>query len=369
MSISIWEKTSYYRDRNFIVVGAGFTGLWTALELKKEYPEKSVLVLEKNHIPQGASSRNAGFACFGSMSELWEDAQIMGWDASLALVEHRLKGLNKIRSYFPAEIIDFEMCGGYELIDTYFAENHLVEVNGKIAEITGTSETFSFIPEKKAQFGIDYDGSVLYNAQEGYLHPGKLLQSLTAECQKMGIEFLFGNELLAIQDSTSAVNLQTTACHLRCQTLILCTNAYTGQLLPEIDLLPARGQILLTEPIPSLKIKGAFHFDRGYCYFRDWQGRLLLGGARNLNKKAETSLDLVTTSEIQSHLEKFLQEVLLPNQQVKIAHRWSGIMAMGSTKSPIVQQFSENIYGGVRLSGMGVALAPIIAEKIISLLT
>ncbi len=70
LPVSVWEKESFFAPRDFIIVGSGFTGLWSAYYLKKRYPEKSVLILERGIIPSGASSRNAGFACFGSFTEL-----------------------------------------------------------------------------------------------------------------------------------------------------------------------------------------------------------------------------------------------------------------------------------------------------------
>ena len=71
---------------------------------------------------------------------------------------------------------------------------------------------------------------------------------------------------------------------------------------------------------------------------------------------------------MQNHLEQFLKEVILQNQNFKIAHRWSGIMAMGSDKSPIIEKISARQIAAVRLSGMGVALAPKVGEIVADLI-
>ena len=129
-----------------------------------------------------------------------------------------------------------------------------------------------------------------------------------------------------------------------------------------------RGQILLTEPLENLQLKGTFHYDEGYIYFRNLGNRILLGGARNQDFETEETTALETTEFLQNYLENFLKEVILPNQEFEISQRWSGIMAMGKEKSPIVKQISNRQIVAVRLSGMGVALAPKIGEMVGDLL-
>ena len=106
MNPSIWELETFYRNRDVIIIGAGFTGLWTAISIKENFPEKSVLVVERSSISMGASTRNAGFACFGSLTEIIGDSENMGWDKTLDLVKMRLEGLQKIQNYFKPEEID-----------------------------------------------------------------------------------------------------------------------------------------------------------------------------------------------------------------------------------------------------------------------
>ncbi|RXM40883.1 hypothetical protein BOQ62_03645 [Chryseobacterium sp. CH21] len=146
--------------------------------------------------------------------------------------------------------------------------------------------------------------------------------------------------------------------------LIYCTNAFTSKFLEKENIIPARGQVLLTEPIVGLQLKGTFHYDEGYYYFRNLGNRVLLGGGRNQDFKTEETMAFETTEFLQNHLEHFLKEVILPNNEFKIALRWSGIMAMGEEKIPIVKQLSTTQFCAVRLSGMGVALAPKIGEMI-----
>ena len=98
-----------------IIVGSGIVGLSTAVFLKKRFPKSKILVLEKGILPQGASSKNAGFACFGSLSEILEDLKSHSVDEVLSLLKSRVDGLQLLRQMLGDEALDYRSYGGYEL--------------------------------------------------------------------------------------------------------------------------------------------------------------------------------------------------------------------------------------------------------------
>ncbi|MCW3161210.1 NAD(P)/FAD-dependent oxidoreductase [Chryseobacterium oryctis] len=362
---SIWELETFYRKRNVIIVGAGFTGLWTAISIKEKFPEKTVLIIEKNSIPLGASTRNAGFACFGSLTEIIADSKKMGWEKTLELVKMRFDGLQKIQNYFKNSEIDFELCGGFEILNNDEPLHKIDEVNEKLKLITGIDKTYFLSQNKIKEFGLEKSKFLIENPFEGSLHSGKLLQKLLQKCQELKVEFLFGTEVQQVVENAHDVKVQLSEeLSIKTDKLIHCTNAFASKFLTEEEIIPARGQIILTEPIENLKLKGTFHYDEGFYYFRNLGNRILLGGGRNQDFKTEETTAFETTDFLQNHLENFLREIILPNQNIEISLRWSGIMAMGIEKNPIVKQVSERQFCAVRLSGMGVALAPKIGEVI-----
>src|SRR5690349_24183856 len=97
MHISLWEKESFYSQADVIIAGSGFVGLWSAYYLKKKHPKLRITIIDRGVIPTGASTRNAGFACFGSVTELVKDTAMMGEEKMLWLVEMRYRGLEKIK--------------------------------------------------------------------------------------------------------------------------------------------------------------------------------------------------------------------------------------------------------------------------------
>src|SRR5215217_9503951 len=113
--VSVWEKDTFFAPQDVVIAGSGFVGLWAAFRIKKENPGYRVSIIDRGVIPTGASTRNAGFACFGSLTEVVHDAETMGLEKTLALAEMRFKGLERIQKVFSSAKIDFDLCGGYEL--------------------------------------------------------------------------------------------------------------------------------------------------------------------------------------------------------------------------------------------------------------
>jgi gamma-glutamylputrescine oxidase len=365
LPISIWESESFFAPRDIIIIGSGFTGLWSAYYLKKRFPKKSILILERGTIPSGASSRNAGFACFGSFTELVADKNIMGEREMLDLVEMRYKGLEKILRKFSPEQIDYENLGGYELVrpeefpDIDALRTKIDGLNIQLKEITGKQKTFQLNDSKIKNFGLGGSNHLIENKLEGQLHSGKLLEVLVQLVNSIGVTILTQVEVKKMETRSTRVHMQTNLpVLLSAEQVLICTNAFAKTLLPDLDVQPARGQILLTEPIEGLKIKGTFHYDEGFYYFRNLNKRLLLGGARNRFFEDEETFSADVSDPIQQELEKFLKETVIPGTPYKVSMRWSGTMAIGKEKKPIVKKINDRIYCAVRMSGMGVALAP-----------
>lgn len=374
--ISIWEQETFFAPQDVVIAGGGFAGLWSAYYIKKKHPKAKITIVDRGVIPTGASTRNAGFACFGSLSEVVHDAEIMGLEKTLALVEWRYKGLERIRKVFPGGI-DFERCGGYELFDAaqHMPEekikHHISYLNSLLKEITGSKKTYRLADDKLQTFGFGNTAHLVENRFEGYLHSGKLVQALMRTVQAMGVQIFPGVEIKRFERGVDSINVITDQpFHFVTKQFLICTNAFAKELLPEADIIPARGQVLLTSPIKNLPWKGSFHFDEGYYYFRNVDNRVLLGGARNKDFGGEQTTAFDTTETIQDNLEEFLRTVILPHypEPYTITHRWSGIMAMGSEKSPVINEVQPNVFCAVRMSGMGVALAPVIGRQVSKLL-
>ncbi|MEP7257979.1 MAG: FAD-dependent oxidoreductase [Flavitalea sp.] len=371
MHTSIWEKETFYAPTDVTIIGSGFAGLWSAYFLKKNNPRLSVTIIERGIIPEGASTRNAGFATFGSLTELMHDAREMGEDNMLLMVKMRYQGLERIRKTFKKKETDFQLTGGYELITPHHPvsvkrlNEDIKWLNNKLSRKLNEKKIFELADQKINRFGLSKVNHLVENKMEGCLHPGKLCQSLLRTVQSMGITTLNQTNVTGYEKTTNGIRIHNhQGLDLLTGKLLICTNAFVKPLLPQLNVQSARGQILLTAPIEGLKIKGAFHSDEGFFYFRNLGNRLLLGGARNKAFEEETTENMGISSTIQNELELFLKRHLLPDTNYTITDRWSGIMGIGDVKMPIVKKIEDQVYCAVRMSGIGVALAPVIGEQV-----
>lgn len=373
--ISVWEHETFYAPQDIIIIGSGFAGLWSAFYLKKRNPKLSITIVERGIIPTGASTRNAGFACFGSLTELLADEQKMGTDKMLELVEMRYKGLERIRNTFSKKEIDLELCGGYELFPA--ADNHLAsdlteQINylNELLKPVVKKKTYTAADKAIKQFGFRAINHLVQNNLEGYLHSGKLAKALLRSVQSYGVQVLNNIEIKKFEKKGTYIQLETNhPFSLSAKQVLVCVNGFAKQLLPGLDVDPARGQVLVTSPIKKLPWKGTFHYKQGFYYFRNLGDRVLLGGARNIAIEEEKTYSHETTSLIQQELENFLKEVILPGREFTVEYRWSGTMGIGQEKLPILQELSPGIFCCVRMNGMGVALAPLLGERAAKLLS
>jgi glycine/D-amino acid oxidase-like deaminating enzyme len=168
------------------------------------------------------------------------------------------------------------------------------------------------------------------------------------------------------RETAGGVAIQTDRFEFESGKVLVATNGFASQLLDR-QVKPARAQVLITKPIQGLHIKGTFHLDEGFFYFRDIDNRILLGGGRNLDFRAEETTDFGHTTMVMDTLENLLHEVILPGIPFEIDRYWSGIMGVGKEKNPIIEQVSEHIYCGVRLGGMGIAIGSLVGRDLADL--
>jgi glycine/D-amino acid oxidase-like deaminating enzyme len=362
--ISIWEET-FYSDYDVVIVGGGFSGMSLAISLKEKSSKLKVAVLEKNILPKGASTRNAGFACFGSLTELLSDLDLAGEEAMLNLVQKRISGLELIKARFGAGAIDYQDFGGFEVLETKNLQDldRMPELNYLLSPILG-KEVFKVANDKIENLGFDsgWCNTLVMNTKEGQLHPGKLHLAQRQLASQLGVQLFFGIEVLSFVESNN-IKLTTSSGQIfQSKKVVFATNAWTSDFFSDLDIKPGRGTIMLSQKI-DLPFNGSFHIEEGYYYFRDFEGRLLIGGGRHLDKTAEESFDLGQNPLIKDAILNKCKYIL-PYLEIKVEKWWSGTMAFGKEKSPVVKMVKKNIWVMARMSGMGVALSSALGDSL-----
>ena len=119
---SYWEKSEFWSEADLCIIGAGITGLSAAIFAKQSRPKEQIVVLERGFLPEGASTKNAGFACYGSVGELRADILENGCEACVKLVKERYEGLKFLQKLVPESEMDYSACGGVEIFRSEQAE-------------------------------------------------------------------------------------------------------------------------------------------------------------------------------------------------------------------------------------------------------
>lgn len=369
MNFSYWEYKSWLSNIDFTIIGSGIVGLNAALNLKQKFPSARILILERGFLPNGASTKNAGFACFGSLSEILDDLETQSEELVVELVKKRIEGFELLRKTLGDKTIGYHLWGGYE----FFAEEEeelqakcfsRMEMVNDLLRPVFHEDVFS---RCKNIFGFQkIREPLIFNKFEGQINTGQMMEALLHKAQVEGIKILNNIFVEEFCDKLEAVEIKTDKFSFNTRKLLIASNGFASQQgIQEVK--PARAQVLVTKPIKNLNIKGTFHMDKGFYYFRNIDDRVLFGGGRNLDLKGEETMEMVQTELIQQRLEELLKTIILPETEFEIDHRWSGIMGVGETKAPILKHLSKNVVCGVRLGGMGVAIGSLTGRELAEL--
>ncbi len=352
MHLSYWEQAAFLGDPHTVVVGGGITGLNAALQTRRRDPNRDVLLIERGAFPAGASTRNAGFACFGSAGEIQVDLTCMTRAEVSALVGQRWRGLQLLRETCGDAALHYEDTGSLELFEdhaTFEAVAQDLPALNALVESTIGCACFEVV-----QTPLQHTSSfpwAIRNTLEGAIHTGAMMARLTQLARDAGVRIVTGIEVQHL--ATGTVELPGATLHPK--HILVATNAFARGLL-EVEVTPVRNQVWITHPIPGLPIRGTFHMDQGYVYFRNVGNRLLLGGFRHKFTEAETTDQFGINQELEAHLKAFAAQHLLPGIPHTWDRGWSGILGVGNQKTPVLKQVLPGVFAGVRLGGMGVAI-------------
>ncbi|HKL40735.1 MAG TPA: FAD-dependent oxidoreductase, partial [Cryomorphaceae bacterium] len=260
---SYWETKHFIHHWDALIVGSGITGLTTGIFLKRKFPDWKIAILERGVLPSGASTRNAGFACFGSVSEILDDLTRMSEKEVFDLLAKRYEGLNVLRETLSDSLLGYKPTGGYEVFKEGSEESYreclgsLSYINAELVQCI-RKQAFKDTSNRITEFGFGGVENMIVNELEGTVDTGLMMKNLVSLAREKGIEIFNGIEVKQMDSSGSVCILDTNIGEILSDRVVVATNGFAKELIPEIEVTPNRAQVLLTSPIENLKWSGCF---------------------------------------------------------------------------------------------------------------
>lgn len=320
-----------------VVIGAGLCGASAALALARQGVD--VAIVEADVVSGAASGRNAGFILQGTAERYDRALTVMGAERARRIHAYSLDNHAGIRRFVEESGLDcgYRCAGSLQLAGTEQEEAELVE-SARLLQRDGFQARLLVGDDLPALYRDAGFRVGVHLPQDGEVHPARLVRGAVRAAVDAGAR-LFEHSPVTVLDADSPgdVRVQTAAGQLRADIALVCTNARVGQLLPwyadKVD--PVRGQMLGTAPAPRV-FSWPIYADHGFDYWRqDEQGRIALGGWRNLDPDSEVGLDDRLHDDIQARMEAFLRR-FAPLKEIEITHRWSGIMGFSRDGLPMI---------------------------------
>lgn len=352
------------------VVGAGFTGLSTALHLVEQ--GKSVVVVEGAKVGWGASGRNGGQIVNGLNAGLDTIEKKFGHDTAQFIGGMVQEGGQIIRRF----VADYEIDCDLKKYNLYVGLNakHMQLLKDKQAVWrTHGMDDYELLDSSALQQHVKserYTGGLL-DKSGGHLHPLNLAQGEAAAVEKLGGKIYEQTRVLRVDNIESEPTVVTEHGTIACGKLILCGNAYLGNAVPKLAsrVMPVSTQVMATEPLSpelahSLLPTDACVEDVRYIldYYRlSADKRLLFGGG--------TVYGGSDPADVEAKLRPNMEKVFPQLKGIKVDYAWSGNFALSFTRVPQMGMTGPNTYHAMGYSGHGVTgthlFGKIVADAIV----
>ncbi|HZT54373.1 MAG TPA: FAD-binding oxidoreductase [Gaiellaceae bacterium] len=297
------------------VVGGGVTGCTAALRLAEA--GLRVRLYDARGIAEGASGRNGGFALRGGAARYDVARETYGAEGAAALWRWTEEALDRLAALAGDAL---RRTGSYRLAAD---EEEREAIRLEYEALRADGFEVDWLDDVPGGAAGRFHGAISHPG-DGSLQPARFVRRLAARAAEAGAE---------LREHDPVGDLEA----LDADRVLVATDGYGHGLVPELaDLIwPTRGQVVVSEPLRATLYDRPHYARQGFDYWQQLpDGRLLLGGFRDVSILEELTDVEETTPAIQSSLEAFLQE--LAGGQVRITHRWAGIFGLTQDLLPLV---------------------------------
>jgi glycine/D-amino acid oxidase-like deaminating enzyme len=372
-------------DVDVAIVGAGFTGLSTARELRASQPGASVAVLEAAVVGYGASGRNGGFSM--QLFGLEPEVTVRRWGRERTVAAHRFmqRAVGCVRELVEKHGLDsdYRHTGFTRVSYTDAQLRRLTKTHSLFREL-GIDEDLRFVSgeELRAEIHTDRYRGGLFTKESGILNPCKHVRELARLARDAGARVFERSPVTAIRREAGRIRLETPEGVLRAGKLVLATNAWSRQ-VPDLPRLRSRQAPVwtfqvVTEPLGEARWQEigwaggqSFEDNRQLIhYFRPTvDGRITMGGG-DVAAPFGDGLDHDFSPRIWRHLEEHLRWIFPQLADVPIAYRWGGPVSVNLDLTPEVGFLGdERVVYATGYMGHGVSMSHLNGRLIADLLS
>jgi glycine/D-amino acid oxidase-like deaminating enzyme len=329
------------------IVGAGIAGTATAYHLARAGVK--AVVLEARTVAEAASGRNAGFLLAGVAENFVAASRRYGKDRAMRIWRFTRHNQELVREIVARERIACDL-----------AWNGSAQIAGDDDEWSEVRESAELLGKEGVRVRTAPDERAAIYEDDGEFHPARYVRALAAAAVAAGARVYDGTQATAVAKN----EVRTARGRVQAGAVVVCINAYSRHLVP-LRVRPVRGQMLATAPVGRTVFERPAYANRGYRYWRQRaDGRLLVGGWRDIAADEEVGEEERTTPRIQEHLERFLHAHC---PEATVTHRWAGTMGFSHDALPYVGRLDDGVFVNGGFTGHGMAFATATSELIADL--
>lgn len=351
---------------DLLIVGSGFTGLWTAVQAKEQNPERDVVVIEANSAAIGASGRPGAILSTSLMH---------GMENSYRLFESEMDELERLGKENMDQFRD--TIEKYQIDCDIEWSGELTVAVGKhgIADIESEHQLYvkfghdaHLLSREQVQSEINsplFEGGLWSKQRSGTVHPAKLAWGLKRVAKQLGVTFYENTPMEKSKSNGESVIVYTPSGNIDARKVILATNAFTKHKKKISSRVAAiRDRIVMTEPLTEAQLNALGWKNRQGIYDTRTQlnymrltkdNRVLFGGRLGYFFNNNTDPEYDKTAEPYVRLVEALYRTLPALEGIKISHAWSGPIAL-TTRMAVHYQYyhgGKMVFAG-GYSGFGV---------------
>ena len=376
--MSVLDATSYYRatataydpfpalegavEADVAVVGAGFTGLSAALELRAR--GFTVAVLDQGTVGWGASGRNGGQICTGFAPGLGPLEAALGRQATKACFAVSEEAKELIIDRITRYGIECDLKPG-QLVCAPKARHmaHLAEEHETLARYGYTGTRLLSKSELEDRLDTSAFCGALKDDGASHFHPLNYAIGLARGLKSEGGQIFENSKVTAVSDGVGPM-VVTARGEVRARFIIMACNAYMAGLMPRIEsrVMPVASYVVTTEPLGDNRARSLIRDDEAVAdanfvvdYFRLTADRRLLFGGR-------ASYSSIHPKDLARNMRPRLLRVFPQLADVRFDYAWGGHIGITYNRLPDVGRIGDKLYYVQGFSGQGVALSGIMGK-------